>query len=180
MIRNTIFLILTGCCLFSATTWGQQDSTPVGGLASLFAASANKFKVDTMTPPNDTLTAKIRLLRSERGWLNINNLIRFELQGQQLKDKTLPKEYYNKLLEDCEHGDTHRLIENVFINLYRQCFTEEKVNQLTEFYKTSAGKKTSLDFFVLSATGASAADKIVKVAAEKLSLEMKKEGTSKN
>jgi len=177
MIRNTILLVLVGYWLFTGRISAQQDTTSVAGVASLLGST--KFKIDTTAPPNDSLTAKIRLLRSERGPLNIDNVIRLTLQGQQSTDTTHSREYYSRLLEECQHGAAHRLIENVVINLYRQCFTADEVNQLTDFYKTSAGKKTALDFLILSATGVAAAEKIVKATAEKLLLDMSKEGTSK-
>ena len=177
MTRNTILLVFVGFWLFTGRISAQQDTTSLASISSLFGAT--KFKIDTTAPPNDSLTSKIRLLRSERGWFNIDDVIRLAIQGQQSTDTTHSKEYYKRLLEECQHGAAHRLIENVFINLYRQCFTADEVNQLTEFYKTSAGKKTRVDFLILSATGAAAAEKIVKATAEKLLLDMKKEGTSK-
>jgi hypothetical protein len=141
--------------------------------------AAIKLKVDTSAPPNNRLTTQVRLLRDERGWFNIGAMIRLSIEGQRANDTTHSKEYYDRLLEDCEHGNAHRLIDNIFVNLYRQCFTEAEINQLVGFYKTSAGKKIATDFIVLTITGANAANEVVKAAAEKLSLEMKREGTSK-
>ena len=177
MTRNAILLVCIGLLLSPGRLPAQQDTTGAAGMFSHFAAI--KFKVDTTAPPNDRFTAEILLLRSERGWFNIGTMTKLSIEGQESKDTTHSKEYYHRLLEDCEHGAAHRLIDNIFVNLYRQCFTEAEVTQLVEFYKTSAGKKTATDFIDLSITGARAANEVVKQAAAKLSLEMKKEGKLK-
>lgn len=177
MTRNTILLVFVGLWLFTGRLSAQQDTTRIASISPLFGAI--KFKIDTTTPRDDSLTARIRLLRTEYGSFNIDHVIRFSIQEQRSSDTTHSKDYYKRLLEECQYGVAHRLIENIFINLYRQCFTVEEVNQLMQFYKTSAGKKTTSDFIILTITGASAAEKIVKAAAEKLSLDMKREGTSK-
>jgi hypothetical protein len=177
MTGSTILFVFMGLLVFTGRLSAQQDTGPMAVISRLFGTT--KFKVDTTAPPNESLTAKIQTLRAERGSFNIENVISLTIQGQRVTDTTHSKEYYDRLLEDCEHGAAHRLIENVFINLYRQCFTAEEVDQLVKFYKTSAGKKTWRDFIILSITGASAAEKIVKATAEKLSSEMKKEGTLK-
>jgi hypothetical protein len=177
MARNVILPVFMGLLVFAGGLSAQQDTGRMAGISRLFGTT--KFKVDTTAPPNDSLTAKIQMLRAERGSFNIDNVISITIQGQRSNDATHSEEYYDRLLEDCEHGTAHRLIENVFVNLYRQCFTEEEVDQLVGFYRTSAGKKTWRDFIILSITGASAAEKIVKATAVKLSSEMTKEGTLK-
>jgi hypothetical protein len=177
MRRNTILFVFVGLFVCTGKSLAQQDTASLAGISRLFGTT--KFKVDTTAPPNDSLTAKIRMVRAERGAFNIENVIRLSIQGQRSNDTTHSKEYYDRLLEECQHGAAHRLIENVLINLYRQCFTAEEVDELVKFYKTSAGKKTWSDFLILSVTGAGAAEKIVKAAAEKLSSEMKKAGTLK-
>lgn len=174
MTRNAILLLVLGFFLLPGISSAQQDTAATAGILSQWTAI--KFKVDTTAPPNDRMTAQIHLLRAERGWFNIDNVIRLSIEGQRTKDTTHSKEYYKRLLESCEHGEVHRLIDNIFVNLYRQCFTEEEVNELVKFYKTSAGKKMGTDFIVLTITGANAANAAVKAAEEKLSLEMKKKG----
>jgi hypothetical protein len=177
MARNVILPVFMGLLVFAGGLSAQQDTGRMAGISRLFGTT--KFKVDTTAPPNDSLTAKIQMLRAERGSLNIENVISLSIQGQRSTDTTRSREYYDRLLEDCQHGYAHRLIENVFTNLYRQCFSAEEVDQLVKFYKTSAGKKTRSDFIILSITGASAAEEIVKATAERLSSKMKKEGTLK-
>lgn len=177
MKRNSILLLFLGLFLFPGISPAQQDTTTFAGLLSRL--SGIKFKVDTTAPPNDRMTARIRLLRAERGWFNIDNVMRLSIEGQRKSDTTHSKEYYDRLLEDCEHGEVHRLIDNIFVNLYRRCFTPEEIDELVAFYKTSAGKKTGTDFIVLTITGAQAANAVVKAAEARLSIEMKKEGKPK-
>ena len=177
MSRKAILFTCIGLWLFVGRLSAQQDSSVVGGFLS--QVTTLKFKVDTTDPPNDQFTANIRHLRSERGWFNVVNMIKLSIEAQRTTDTTHSKEYYDKLLADCEYGATHGLIENMLINLYRQCFTEKEVKELVEFYKTSAGKKLSSDFVVLSITGANAANEIVRAAAEKLSVEMNRDGRTK-
>jgi hypothetical protein len=177
MIRNAVLLLCIGIWLIPGSSQAQEETA---GTAAIFSRlAATKFRVDTTTPPEDQMTAEIRLLRAERGWFNVGNVIKLSIEGEESKDTTHSKEYYDRLLEDCEHGAAHRLIDNIFVNLYRQCFTEAEMKTLMEFYKTSAGKKIATDFIVLAITGANAANEVVKQAAATLSLEMKREGKTK-
>ena len=177
MKRNKILVLLLVLCLFTVSSYAQNNAVNISAIQSLFGDA--KFKIDTSAVPEDRLTEKIRILRAERGPINMDNVIKYTIQSQQANDKVRPKEYYDRFLEQCQQGEAHRMIENILINLYRQCFTEEEADQLIEFFKSSAGKKMRTDFLLLSATGATAVQKIVKTTADKLELEMKSEGKIK-
>lgn len=99
--------------------------------------------------------------------------------SQQANDTKRPKEYYLNLLDECQHGYAHHQIENILINLYRQCFTEKEVDQLVEFYKTSVGKRMMIDIFMITATAGAAIQQIVKVTSEKFDQKMKAEEKKK-
>jgi hypothetical protein len=174
---NIILILVVGSCILFDVLTAQTDSTAASAIKLL--TGNIKLQVDTVSPPKDSLTIKIKLFRSERGPINFDNVIKFSIQGQQAKDTTHPKAYYDRLLEECQHGSAHLKIESILINLYRQCFTEQEIDQLRAFYKTSAGKKMITDIFMISTTAAPAIEKIVKGTADKLDEEMKAEGKKK-
>jgi hypothetical protein len=177
MKKNIILILVVGFCILSDGLTAQTDSTAASAIKLL--TGNIKLQVDTIAPPEDSLTIKIRLFRSERGPVNFDNVIKLSIQEKQAKDTTLPKEYYDLLLKECQHGSAHLQIESILINLYRMCFTEQEIDQLREFYKTSAGKKMFINILMISATAAPAIEKIVKVTADKLDEEMKAEGKKK-
>ncbi len=40
-------------------------------------------------------------------------MTRLSIEGQRTKDTAHSKEFYDRLLESCEHGELHRLIVNI-------------------------------------------------------------------
>jgi len=177
MRRRKLLMLLFGLCSFTVNSFAQSDTATIATFQKIFGTT--QFKVDTTAVPEDSLTQKIRLLRKVRGPLNMDIVIKNFIQGQEENDKTHPKEYFDRLLEECQNGNAHRLIENVLINLYKQCFTEQELDQLLLFYKSSAGQKMSKDFMLLSFTGATAAQRIIKTTAGNLDQEMRAEGKIK-
>ena len=140
MKKFSISVLFLGMCIFTNSTIAQKNSTEIpSSLQSLFGNLT--LKVDTTSPPEDSFTKKIRIFRSERGLLSFDTVIKYQIESQQSNDTKRPKEFYPGLLGELQHGYASHLIENLLINLYRQCFTEKEVDQLVEFYKTSAGKK---------------------------------------
>lgn len=135
-----------------------------------------KLRVDTTTPPGDSLTSKIRILRAERSKLNFDTVLKYSIISQQSNDTKRPREFYQNLLEECQHGYTHHMIENVLINLYRQCFTEKEMDQLVEFYKTPVGKRMMLDILLITSTAGPAIQQIVKETSDKIDQKMKAGG----
>jgi len=87
---------------------------------------------------------------------------------EQQKDTLHSKEFYKKLLEEVTTGRTSKLIENSVINLYRRTFTEKEIDDLVQFYKTSAGKKMDEQYLLLLVESAKNAEQLLKLAAKSL------------
>jgi Uncharacterized protein conserved in bacteria (DUF2059) len=175
MTHGKIFTLLVGLLLFTLSTFAQNNSN---GMPAFFQSLIGdlKLKVDTTTPPEDSLTKKIRIFRVERSAFNFDTVLKYQIVSQQSNDTTRPKEYYLNLLNECQHGNAHRLIENILINLYRQCFTEKEVDQLVEFYKTSVGKRMIIDILMITGTAGPAIQQIVKETSVKIDQKMKAGG----
>lgn len=156
-------LLVILLAFISFTSIAQVDSSFITQLKSL--DTANTLRMDTTAVPYDKLTQKIRLLRGERGGFNIEMAIRMKLQEEQAKDKKHSKAYYDQLLTEVTTGKTSKLIDNVLVNLYRRSFTEEEIDQLVVFYKTSAGKKMNKEFILLMVRSIKDAEHLVKLAA---------------
>lgn len=177
MRQKKIISLILGLTIFTVCSYAQSDSAKIAALQKIFGMA--KFKVDTTAVKEDSLTKKIFTLRAERGPVNLDNVLKFIIQNKEANDTVHSKKYYDALSDECQNGHSHQLIENILINLYRQCFTEPEIDQLILFYKSSAGKKMSNDFMVLSITAAMAAQEIVKATADKLDMEMKVRGKMK-
>ena len=178
MNQGKVIILLIVLCLITLWVAAQNNSD---GMPAAFQSLIGdlKLKVDTTTPPEDSLTKKIRIFRAERGSLSFDTVIKYSIESQQSNDTKRPKEYYLNLLDECQHGYAHHLIENILINLYRQCFTEKEVDQLVEFYKTSVGKRMMIDILMITATAGTAIQQIVKVTSEKIDQKVKT-GEKKN
>ncbi len=166
-----LFLILFG--FLACNSFAQVDS---GFLKSLKALdTANILKSDTLAPPNDVLTKKIKILRSERRGLTTENIMRMKLMEEQQKDTVHSKEFYTALQEELTSGPTGQLLENSMVNLYRNHFTEKEVDDLIAFYKTSAGKKMDNEFILLMVQSVKGAEQLMKMAAKKVEGRFKKQ-----
>ena len=178
MKKISLSVFFVGMCLFPVSTIAQKNSTEIpSNFQSLFGNL--NLKVDTTSPPEDSLTKKIRIFRSERGLMSFDTAIKYQIENQQSNDTKRPKEFYPGLLGELQHGHASHLIENILINLYRQCFTEKEVDQLVEFYKTPAGKKMMVNVMIITATAGPAIQQIVKETADKMDNKMKAEGKKK-
>ena len=178
MNHSKIFILLIVFCLITLRLAAQNNSA---GMPSAFQSLIGdlNLKVDTTAPPEDSLTKKIRILRAERGSFSFDTVIKYQIVSLQSTDTKRPKEYYLTLLDECQHGYAHHLIENILINLYRQCFTEKEMDQLVEFYKTSLGKRMMIDIFMITATAGTAIQQIVKETSDKMDQKMKTGGKKK-
>ena len=136
-------------------------------------------KIDTTTPPNDRFTKAIKQLRKERGSFNVQQMGIYKIKDDQLKNKELPHEFYDRLLTEVTNGRASRLIENSTINLYRKYFTENDIKELAKFYKTDAGKKMATAFPIVMVLSAKSAEVIVKSTSEKIITQLKSEGKIK-
>ncbi len=130
--------------------------------------SGDMLKTDTITPPSDAFTRKIKKLREEKNGIDIAMVMQIKIKEEQEKDKSRPREYYDKLLAEMTTGETGRLLENCLINMYRESYTEKEIDQLRKFYKTSAGKKMNTEFIVLIARSVKDAEQLMKIAMTKL------------
>ena len=147
-------------------SFSQIDSAFIARIKSL--DTANILKLDTTSVPNDRLTQKIRELRNEKKGLSIETIIKIKIEEEKQKDKEHSKEYFDKLYAEVTVGKTGRLIDNCVINLYRRTFTEEEVDQLIAFYKTSAGKKMDSEFLIMLVESAKDAEYLLKLAAKNI------------
>lgn len=136
--------------------------------------SGDLLKKDTMAVPDDAFSRKIKLLRTEKNSLNIEMIMQIKIKEEQEKDKSRPKEFYDKLLQEMTTGETGRLLENCMINMYRESYTEEEIDELIRFFKTSAGKKMNTEFIFLIARSVKDAEYLMKIAMTKLDATPKK------
>jgi len=162
-----LFLCFLGQCAFS-----QIDSGFVKALKAL--DTADILKTDTLAPPNDAFTKKIKVLRNERKGLTTENIIRMKLMEEQQKDTVHSKEFYTELQREITTGKTGQLLENSFVNLYRKHFTEKEVDDLINFYKSSAGKKLDNEFILLMVQSVKGAEQLLKVAGKNVEMRLRK------
>ena len=160
------FLLLFAMLGSSAFTFAQIDSAFIAKIKSL--DTADVLKIDTAAVPNDRFTQKIKQLRKERSGLTLETIINLKISEEQAKDTTHSKEFYKQLIEEITNGKTGKLLQNSLINLYRRSFTEQEIDDLIRFYKTSAGKKMDKEFFVLLIESAKDAEYLLKIAMAKV------------
>jgi hypothetical protein len=148
--------------LFSFISFAQLDTSFIVKLKAL--DTLNSLKNDTVAVPDDQLTKKIKSIRSQRKGLTTETVVKMKILEQQEKDNSHSKEFYKQLLDEVTTGKTSKLIENSLINLYRRTFTKKELNQLTRFYKTSAGKKMDKEFILLMLQSVKNAEQLLKLA----------------
>jgi hypothetical protein len=164
-----LFLLL---CFLCQDAFSQIDSSFVKSLKAL--DTADILKADTLTPPDDAFTKKIMVLKNERKGLTTENIIRMKLMEEQQKDKVHSKEFYIELQREITTGKTGQLLENSFVNLYRKRFTEREVDDLINFYKSSAGKKMDNEFILLMVQSVKGAEQLLKIAGKNVEMRLKK------
>jgi len=165
-------LIFIQALLIPFLTFSQIDTSFIAQIKAL--DTANTLRSDTIAVPNDPLTQKIKLLRNERKGLTVETVLKIKIAEEQQKDTVHSKEFYKKLLEELMAGNTSKLIENSLINLYRRSFTENEIDELISFYKTSAGKKMDKEFILLMLQSFKDAERLFKLAANNIQLTDKK------
>ncbi len=154
------FLIMA--VLFAATGFSQVDSAFLLRLKRM--DTANFLRLDTLTPPNDGLTRKIKELRKERKGINIGAVIQIKLLEERAKDTTRPKSFYDNLEAELTTGNSARLLENSLVNIYRRSFSLKEIKRLIRFYKTSAGRKMDDEYVLLLVQSVKDAEQIMKMA----------------
>jgi hypothetical protein len=157
---RVVLLIILG--FSSLQAFSQIDSGFIKALKAL--DTADILKSDTLAPPNDVFTQKIKILRKERKGLTTENILRIKIMEEQQKDTVHSKEFYKELQREITTGKTGQLLENSFINLYRNHFTEKEVDDLISFYKSSAGKKMDNEFILLMVQSVKGGEQLMKIA----------------
>jgi hypothetical protein len=161
-----MFLCLAQFLIATLLINAQVDSSFLLKLKAL--DTADMVKDDTASVPQDQLTQKIKLLRSERSGLTTETIIKIKLAEEQQKDKKHDKAFYERLEKELTSGHTGQLLENCLVNLYRRTFTEEEIEELFRFYKTPAGKKMDKEFLLLMVQSVKDAEQLLKQAAAKV------------
>ncbi|MDQ6763013.1 MAG: DUF2059 domain-containing protein [Bacteroidota bacterium] len=159
-------LVFCLALLFPIHSFTQMDTAFIAKIKSL--DTANILKLDTAAVPNDVLTAKIKQLRSEKKGLTLETILKIKLSEEQQKDTSHSKAYYDALVADVTKGKTSKLIENSLINLYRNNFTEQEIDDVIKFYKTSAGKKMDKEYILLMVESIKDAEQLIKLAAKNI------------
>jgi hypothetical protein len=87
---------------------------------------------------------------------------------EQQKDTVHSKEFYKKLTEDITTGKTSKLLENSLVNIYRRTFTENEIDDLINFFQTSAGKKMDKEFLLLLVQSVKDGEQLLNLAVKDL------------
>lgn len=98
---------------------------------------------DTTSAPNDPLTSDIKKLMDVIDFKK--NLFTTMTKALDQNSGQIPAEYREKFkmkfLDEFDHGNAARWLENIFVRAYRDNFTQEEIKQLIQFYQTDLGKK---------------------------------------
>lgn len=98
---------------------------------------------DTTAVPQDELTKEITHLLNITGAINLGKQFAQNLANVQ-KNSTanqLPQEFYDRMMQEFESGQTGKWFVNSIIRIYREHFTVEELKAITAFYETPVGKK---------------------------------------
>ena len=147
-------------------SFSQIDTAFIARIKTL--DTANVLRADTAAVPNDGLTQKIRILRKERSGLGIETILQMKIMEEQQKDTAHSKGFYGKLLNEITTGRTSQLIDYCLVNLYRRTFTENEIDELITFYRTTAGKKMDREYLLLLVESAKDAEQLLKLAVKRI------------
>jgi uncharacterized protein DUF2059 len=147
-------------------SFSQIDSAFILKLKAL--DTANILKKDTVAVPNDAFTQKIKKLLDEKNGISVKAILQFKIMDEQKKDTVHSKEFYKKLMDDVATGKTSELLENSLINIYRRTFTESEIEELINFFQTSAGKKMDKEFLLLLVQSVKDGEQLLNLAVKNL------------
>ena len=147
-------------------SFSQIDSAFILKLKAL--DTANILKKDTVAVPNDAFTQKIKKLLDEKNGISVKAILQFKIMDEQKKDTVHSKEFYKKLMDDVATGKTSELLENSLINIYRRTFTESEIDELINFFQTSAGKKMDKEFLLLLVQSVKDGEQLLNLALKNL------------
>lgn len=159
-------IILLLAVLIPFLSFSQIDSAFILKLKAL--DTANILKKDTVVVPNDAFTQKIKKLLDEKNGISVKAILQFKIMDEQKKDTVHSKEFYKKLMDDVATGKTSELLENSLINIYRRTFTESEIDELINFYQTSAGKKMDKEFLLLLVQSVKDGEQLLNLAVKNL------------
>ena len=158
--------ILVLAALIPFFSFSQIDSAFLLKLKAL--DTANILKKDTVAAPNDAFTQKIKRLLGEKNGISVKAILQVKIMDEQKKDTVHSKEFYKKLMDDVATGKTSELLENSLINIYRRTFTESEIDELINFYQTSAGKKMDKEFLLLLVQSVKDGEQLLNLAVKNL------------
>lgn len=159
-------IILLPAVLIPFLSFSQIDSAFILKLKAL--DTANILKKDTVAVPNDAFTQKIKKLLDKKNGISVKAILQFKIMDEQKKDTVHSKEFYKKLMDDVATGKTSELLENSLINIYRRTFTESEIDELINFYQTSAGKKMDKEFLLLLVQSVKDGEQLLNLAVKNL------------
>jgi len=159
-------IILLLAVLIPFLSLSQIDSAFILKLKAL--DTANILKKDTAAVPNDAFTQKIKRLLGEKNGISVKAILQFKIMDEQKKDTVHSKEFYQKLMDDVATGKTSQLLENSLINIYRRTFTENEIDELINFFQTSAGKKMDKEFLLLLVQSVKDGEQLLNLAVKDL------------
>ena len=99
---------------------------------------------DTSSIPVDELTKSIEKLIIE---LDVINSV-IKMTGDIIKKKQMENTepaanaFFNRFYSELNSDEVKNYYHDLYVRLYRKYYNNDEVLQLTEFYKTSLGKKT--------------------------------------
>jgi uncharacterized protein DUF2059 len=159
-------IILAIAVLIPAFSFSQIDSAFILKLKSL--DTANILKKDTVAVPHDAFTQKIKKLLGEKNGISVKTILQLKIMDEQKKDTVHSKEFYNQLIADVTTGKTSQLLENSLVNIYRRTFTENEIDDLINFFQTSAGKKMDKEFLLLLVQSVKDGEQLLNLAVKNL------------
>lgn len=148
---TTLLLLIIGSHAFS-----QAQSH--GQFHEIFK-SAENYKLDTSSAPNDKITRIIIKIRKAKGGININEAILYNIEEGEKKIKPTSQET-EKLFYYFSSGDGKRLLDNAIIWIYRNNFSYNELKKILKFYLSKAGQKFTLHFPVIVMESIKAAEEI--------------------
>ena len=147
--------------MFSVKTFSQTHTDGENALAKM-QAQVKEYKLDTTAPPDDQITRKIIELRQAKGGFNINQVVLYKLLEEKQKGKS-NSDHIEQLYTFFNTGNGQKWLNNAVIRIYRAHFTLEELNQIAEFYKTSAGRKMAETYPLVIMQSATAASLITEI-----------------
>lgn len=139
LLKIAICLIVTLCTVKSSMS---QD----GGNGIM--ASGPGLSFDTTNAPMDAFSKDILQLLTTTKALEASAKAASQVFDNMLSNfpedkKQVFEEIFSRIINDMQQGDSKRWLMNFYVKLYRKKFTHDEIKQLSDFYKTPLGQKTT-------------------------------------